>query len=67
MFLQRITRVHILLAVFFACLVSVAHATDIQEEIQYKESVIQKLKEEITQIDSEMMRCQDTKKKWKTL
>ena len=43
-----------------------AYAYDIDEEIQYKEQVVQRLKEEITQIDSEMARCQKVKKNWKT-
>ena len=64
---QKSTYTHIVLAglvysVFNFC----AYATDIKEEIEYKEQVVQRLKDEITQIDSEMMRCQNTKKKWKT-
>ena len=43
-----------------------AYAADINEEIEYKEQVVQRLKEEIAQIDSEMARCERAKKNWKT-
>ena len=43
-----------------------AYGYDRDEEIRYKEQVVQRLKEEITQIDSEMARCQRVKKNWKS-
>jgi len=36
----------------------------IVDEIQYKEQLIRELKEEIAQIDSEMIRCERVKKGW---
>lgn len=38
----------------------------INTEIQEKEALVQKLKNEILQIDSEIMRCERVRKNWKT-
>lgn len=43
-----------------------AHAQDLSSEIQYKEQIVQELKSEIAQIDSEMVRCERVKKNWQT-
>lgn len=66
-FSQKVKRLKIIVAglvcsVFGFC----AYATSIQEDIEYKEQVVQKLKEEISQIDSEMARCEKARKNWKT-
>jgi len=37
---------------------------NLDTQIQYKEQLVNELKEEIAQIDSEMVRCQKTKKGW---
>ena len=37
---------------------------DVAAQIQYKEQLFNELKEEIEQIDSEMLRCEKTKKGW---
>ena len=37
---------------------------DMSEQIRYKEEILKTLKEEIAQIDSEMARCEKTKKGW---
>ena len=39
---------------------------DISEQIKYKEELVNELKDEIQQIDSEMLRCEKVKKGWKT-
>lgn len=43
-----------------------AYADDAElvEQVRYKEEVLQTLKNEIQQIDSEMTRCEKTKKGW---
>ncbi len=37
---------------------------DIAAQVQYKEQIVNELKKEIAQIDSEMIRCENTKKGW---
>ena len=37
---------------------------DIAAQVQYKEQLVSELKKEIAQIDSEMIRCENTKKGW---
>lgn len=37
---------------------------NLAEQIQYKEQLIRELKEEISQIDSETIRCEKAKKGW---
>ncbi len=37
---------------------------DLESQIYQKEKIIQTLKDEIAQIDSEMKRCKSSKKKW---
>lgn len=54
----------IFFSVFVALFNGAAYADELSDEIQYKEQVVQKLKEEIAQIDSEMARCNKAKKGW---
>ena len=37
---------------------------DLAEQVRYKEELFQTLKDEIQQIDSEMLRCEKTKRGW---
>lgn len=37
---------------------------DIAAQVQYKEQLVRELKEEIAQIDSEMLRCEKAKRGW---
>ena len=37
---------------------------DIAAQVQYKEQLVRELKEEIAQIDSEMIRCENAKRGW---
>ena len=48
---------------FLYCLPVFAQ-TDIDSQIKYKEELVQTLKNEIQQIDSEMVRCEKAKKGW---
>ena len=41
-----------------------ADNAELAEQVRYKEEVLQTLKNEIQQIDSEMMRCEKAKKGW---
>ncbi len=41
-----------------------ADDAELAEQVRYKEEVLQTLKNEIQQIDSEMTRCEKTKKGW---
>ena len=41
-----------------------ADDTELAEQVRYKEEVLRTLKEEISQIDSEMLRCEKAKKGW---
>ena len=36
----------------------------LEDQVKYKQELVKELKEEIAQIDSEMLRCQSSKKKW---
>ena len=37
---------------------------DIADQVQYKEQLVRELRDEIQQIDSEMLRCEKNKKGW---
>lgn len=37
---------------------------DIADQVQYKEQLVRELRDEIQQIDSEMLRCEKAKKGW---
>ena len=41
-----------------------ADTNDLADQVRYKEEVLQTLKNEIQQIDSEMLRCEKAKKGW---
>lgn len=51
-----------LLLMIFPCFAE--ENADLAAQVQYKEQILSKLKEEIQQIDSEMDRCEKTKKGW---
>ena len=44
--------------------VELADTDGLAQQVQYKEQLVQELKEEIKQIDSEQMRCEKAKKGW---
>jgi negative regulator of sigma E activity len=46
------------------CVPALADDTVLAEQVRYKEEVLQTLKNEIQQIDSEMLRCEKAKKGW---
>jgi negative regulator of sigma E activity len=46
------------------CFPVLAEDTVLAEQVRYKEEVLQTLKNEIQQIDSEMARCEKAKKGW---
>lgn len=54
------------ICVFFCIHVFCAFGADVDitNEIQYKEQLVRELKEEIAQIDTEMIRCEKAKKGW---
>ena len=44
--------------------VAVADDADVADQVRYKEQIIRELRDEIQQIDSEMVRCEKAKKGW---
>ena len=55
----------VLLSLFVILGFSPAYSDDnLAEQIKYKEEIVRELKDEIQQIDSEMLRCQKAKKGW---
>ena len=56
----------VLLSIFliFDLNVAVADTDGLSAQVQYKEQLLQELKEEIQQINSEMLRCEKAKKGW---
>ena len=53
-----------IISVFVPYFVAFGADVDVTNEIQYKEQLVRELKEEIAQIDSEMIRCEKAKKGW---
>ena len=55
-----------IICIFFCIHVFCAFGADVDitNEIQYKEQLVRELKEEIAQIDAEMVRCEKAKKGW---
>lgn len=58
--MKRILFIFLFIPIFGAC----GADEDIAAQVQYKEQLVRELKEEIAQIDSEMIRCENTKKGW---
>ena len=56
----------VLLSIFLILNFNVAMAVndDIADQVQYKEQLVRELRDEIQQIDSEMLRCEKNKKGW---
>ena len=61
--MQKIVLVELFCAIF--SFGAYADDSDIVEQIEYKEQVVQKLREESAQINSEMLRCNNSGKNWK--
>ena len=62
------THIHTLVVFAWLFLISCssvfADDAELVEQVRYKEEVLRTLKEEISQIDSEMLRCEKAKKGW---
>ena len=58
------TRVVFAWLFLISCSSVFADDTELAEQVRYKEEVLRTLKEEISQIDSEMLRCEKAKKGW---
>ena len=66
---ESYTHTHTHTQIIVACLLCIYNVpcfcTDIVQDIKYQEQLIQELKQEIAQIDSETARCEKAKKNWK--
>ena len=58
--MKRILFIFLFIPIFGAC----GADEDIAAQVQYKEQLVRELKEEIAQIDSEMLRCEKAKRGW---
>ena len=60
----RVVLLSLFLLTFNFC--ASAETGDLVEQVKYKEELVKQLKDEISQIDSEMTRCQKAKNGWVT-